>query len=104
MITRASQTVSALNAIDTIMALERERPPGRTFIARRIERGSIEFDNVTFKYPNAAENSLEKVSFRVGSGERIGIIGRVGSGKTTVGRLMAGFYDPADGKVLCRRY
>ncbi len=88
------------NAIDTIMQLERERPPGRTFIARRIERGSIVFDNVTFKYPGAAQNALENVSFRIGSGERVGIIGRVGSGKTTVGRLMAGFYDPDDGKVL----
>jgi ATP-binding cassette subfamily C protein LapB len=100
MITRASQTATALNAIDGIMALERERPPGRTFIARRIERGTIAFDNVTFKYPGAAENALENVSFRIGGGERVGIIGRVGSGKTTVGRLMAGFYDPVDGKVL----
>jgi ATP-binding cassette subfamily C protein LapB len=100
MITRASQTVTSLNAIDTIMKLERERPPGRAFIARRIDRGSIAFDNVTFKYPNAAENALEKVSFRINSGERVGIIGRVGSGKTTVGRLMSGFYDPADGKVI----
>jgi ATP-binding cassette subfamily C protein LapB len=100
MITRASQTATALNAIDAIMALERERPPGRTFIARRIERGTIAFDNVTFKYPGAAENALENVSFRIGGGERVGIIGRVGSGKTTVGRLMAGFYDPVDGKVL----
>jgi ATP-binding cassette subfamily C protein LapB len=100
MITRASQTLTAMQAIDTIMQLERERPPERTFIARRIERGSIVFDNVTFKYPGAAQNALEGVSFRIGGGERIGIIGRVGSGKTTVGRLMAGFYDPDDGKVL----
>jgi ATP-binding cassette, subfamily C, bacterial LapB len=100
MITRASQTLTAMQAIDKIMQLERERPPGRTFIARQIERGSIVFDNVTFKYPGAAQNALENVSFRIASGERIGIIGRVGSGKTTVGRLMTGFYDPDDGKVL----
>lgn len=100
MITRASQTLTALQAIDSIMELERERPPGRTFVARRIERGTISFDNVTFKYPGAAQNALERVSFRIGEGERVGIIGRVGSGKTTVGRLMAGFYDPNDGKVL----
>jgi len=100
MITRASQTVIALRAIDSIMALDRERPPGRTFIARQIERGTIGFDNVTFKYPNASDNALENVSFRIGGGERVGIIGRVGSGKTTVGRLIDGFYDPVDGKVL----
>ena len=100
MITRASQTITSLNAIDAIMGLERERPPGRTFIARKIDRGTVAFDNVTFKYPEAAENALEGVSFRIGGGERVGIIGRVGSGKTTVGRLLSGFYDPADGKVL----
>src|SRR5262249_39325310 len=58
-----------------------------------------EFDNVTFRYPGSNENALEKVSFKVAGGERIGIIGRVGSGKTTVGRLLAGFYEPAEGKV-----
>jgi ATP-binding cassette subfamily C protein LapB len=100
LITRASQTVTSLRAIDGIMQLERERPPGRKFIARRIERGTIALDNVTFKYPGAAQNALEDVTFRISSGERVGIIGRVGSGKTTVGRLIAGFYDPGDGKVL----
>lgn len=98
-ITRASQTVSSLRAIDNIMKLERERPPNRTFIARQVEKGTITFDNVTFRYPGAAENALDKVSFRIGSGERIGIIGRVGSGKTTVGRLMSGFYEPNEGKI-----
>jgi ATP-binding cassette subfamily C protein LapB len=98
-ITRASQTATAMRAIDAIMSLERERPPGRTFVARQIERGTMVFDNVTFRYPGSTENALEKVSFRINSGDRIGIIGRVGSGKTTVGRLMAGFYEPTDGKI-----
>jgi ATP-binding cassette subfamily C protein LapB len=99
-ITRATQTVTALKAIDRVMALERERPPDRAYVARRITEGSIVFDSVTFRYPNAAMDALEKVSFSVAPGERIGIIGRVGSGKTTVGRLLMGFYDPADGRIL----
>jgi ATP-binding cassette subfamily C protein LapB len=45
-------------------------------------------------------DALEKVSFRVSPGERVGIIGRIGSGKTTVGRLLAGFYEPKEGRVL----
>lgn len=98
-ITRASQTVSSLRAIDNIMQLERERPPNRTFIARQVEKGTITFDSVTFRYPGAVENALDKISFHIGSGERIGIIGRVGSGKTTVGRLMSGFYEPNEGKI-----
>jgi ATP-binding cassette subfamily C protein LapB len=99
-ITRATQTVIALKAIDRVMGLERERPPNRTYISRRIQQGAIAFDNVTFKYPRGAENALEKVSFKIAGGERVGIIGRVGSGKTTVGRLMVGFYEPDDGRVL----
>jgi ATP-binding cassette, subfamily C, bacterial LapB len=99
-ITRATQTLIALKAIDRVMSLERERPPNRAYVARRIEKGAIAFDNVTFRYPGGAENALEKVSFSISGGERIGIIGRVGSGKTTVGRLMVGFHEPQEGSVL----
>src|SRR6185437_3783932 len=83
-----------------VMALERERPPERSYIARRIKGGSVAFENVTSRYPNGALNALENASFQVSPGERIGIIGRIGSGKTTIGRLLAGFYEPQDGRVL----
>jgi ATP-binding cassette subfamily C protein LapB len=99
-ITRATQTMVSFRAIDRIMSLESERPADRTFVSRKIERGTVEFEGVSFKYPNSQEIALDKVSFKVASGERIGIIGRVGSGKTTVGRLLTSFYDPAEGKVL----
>lgn len=99
-ITRATQTLSALKAIDRIMDLERERPPEKAYVARRIDKGAIAFDNVSFKYPGGAGNALEKVSFRIQPGERVGVIGRVGSGKTTLGRLLTGFYDPDDGGIL----
>ena len=98
-ITRAAQTFITLKAINRVMHLERERPPERTYVTRRIEKGSVTFDNVSFRYPGSNENALDKVSFKVTGGERIGIIGRVGSGKTTVGRLLTNFYDPLDGKV-----
>jgi ATP-binding cassette subfamily C protein LapB len=98
-ITRATQTFTALKAIDRLMELERERPQGRNYVTRSISEGRVAFENVTFKYPNAPENALEKVSFRIEPGERVGIIGRVGSGKTTVGRLLVGFYEPNEGRV-----
>ncbi|HEU5016354.1 MAG TPA: ATP-binding cassette domain-containing protein, partial [Pseudolabrys sp.] len=78
----------------------RERPPGRSYVTRRIESGSVAFESATFRYPAGAINAIENVSFRISPGERIGIIGRVGSGKTTVGRLLAGFYEPDDGRIL----
>jgi len=99
-ITRGTQTLTALKAIDHVMALERERPPERTYVARRVEHGSVAFENVSFRYPTGVENALEKISFKVAAGERIGIIGRVGSGKTTIGRLLVGFYEPLDGRIL----
>ena len=98
-ITRATQTFVSMRAIDKVMSLERERSPQRSYVARRIEAGSIAFENVTFRYPNAPDNALEKVSFKIAPGERVGIVGRIGSGKTTVGRLSVGFYEPQEGRV-----
>lgn len=99
-ITRATQTLSALRSIDKLMSLERERPVGRSYIAREIKGESITFDGVRFKYPNAPLHALDNVTFKINPGERVGIIGRIGSGKTTVGRLISGFYEPDEGRVL----
>ena len=60
-ITRATQTLISLKAIDRVMALERERPIGRSYVSRQVKDGAIAFDNITFKYPQGAENALEKV-------------------------------------------
>lgn len=99
-ITRGTQTLSALKSIDRIMSLERERSPERAYVARKIDQGRISFENVSFAYPNAPGKALDKVSFKIEAGERIGIIGRVGSGKTTVGRLLLGFYEAEEGRIL----
>jgi ATP-binding cassette, subfamily C, bacterial LapB len=99
-ITRGTQTFTALKAIDRVMTLERERAPERAYVARRIENGSVAFENVSFRYPTGVENALEKISFKIAAGERVGIIGRVGSGKTTIGRLLVGFYEPLEGRIL----
>jgi len=99
-ITRGTQTFSALKAIDRIMSLERERSPQRAYVARKVDDGRIAFETVSFAYPNAPGKALDKVSFSIEGGERIGIIGRVGSGKTTVGRLLLGFYEAQEGRIL----
>jgi ATP-binding cassette, subfamily C, bacterial LapB len=99
-ITRGTQTFSALKSIDRIMSLERERSPTRNYVARKISQGRISFENVTFTYPNGADKALDKVTFKIEPGERVGIIGRVGSGKTTVGRLLLAFYEAQEGRIL----
>jgi ATP-binding cassette subfamily C protein LapB len=98
--TRATQTTSALRSIDRLMSLERERPPEKIFVAREITQGRIEFKNVSFGYPGSQAKALDGISFAIKPGEKIGIIGRVGSGKTTVGRLTTAFYPPSEGTIL----
>jgi ATP-binding cassette subfamily C protein LapB len=99
-ITRGTQTLASLKSIDRIMSLERERSPQRAYVARKIDEGRIAFENVSFAYPGAPGNALDKVSFKIEGGEKVGIIGRVGSGKTTVGRLLLGFYEAKEGRIL----
>ena len=64
------------------------------------ENGTVEFRNVSFKYPNAAENSLSNINFSIGKGQTLAIIGATGSGKTTLVGLIPRFYDATEGEVL----
>jgi len=69
-------------------------------VHRRELRGEIEFRNVRFAYPNRQDTALDGVSFRIAAGERVALIGRVGSGKSTIERLILGLYQPTEGAVL----
>lgn len=64
------------------------------------EKGTIEFKNVSFKYPDADEYLLKDISFRVKKGETVAFIGSTGSGKSTLINLVPRFYDATDGEVL----
>jgi ATP-binding cassette, subfamily C, bacterial LapB len=99
LITRYFQAKEALAGIDNIMNLPVERPPGKSFVHRPGFQGDIEFRNVTFSYPEQEVAALTNVSFRIRSGERVGIIGRIGSGKTTIEKLLLGLYDPTRGSI-----
>ncbi len=95
---------TALTSLDTLMAQPVERPTpeegGTPFVQRRDFKGEIEFRNVRFKYPGRDDLALDGVSFRIQPGERVALIGRVGSGKSTIQRLAMGLYQPSDGSVL----
>ena len=62
-------------------------------------RGEVEFDNVSFSYGDGDEKILDGFSLRLGAGETVALVGRTGSGKSTVGRMLARFYDVDDGAV-----
>lgn len=64
------------------------------------EQGTVEFKNVSFRYPHASEDELSHISFRVNKGETLAVIGATGSGKTTLVSLIPRFYDATEGEVL----
>ena len=96
---RAQQAFTAMRALTGFMKLETDRG-GEVTHGRGVLHGTIEFKNVHFRYPGASTDALTDVSFQVEPGERVGLIGRVGSGKTTIGKLLARFYTPDAGNLL----
>jgi len=100
LMTRYHQSVQALNTLHNIMQLPVERPPNKSFVHRPIIRGEVEFRNVTFSYPGQQTPALSNVSFKIGVGERVGLIGRIGSGKSTIEKLVLALYKPSSGSIL----
>ena len=91
---------TALTSLDELMRREVERPDEAGFIARGSLQGAIEFRDVSFHYPGQAMAALRNASFRIQPGEKVGILGRTGSGKTTIEKLVLGLYRPTGGSVL----
>jgi len=91
---------TAMESLNKIMEKPVERPVGESLIHRPVLRGDIEFRNVKFAYPNRQDVALDGLSFKINAGERVALIGKVGSGKSTVERLIMGLYQPTDGAVL----
>ncbi len=100
LLTRYHQSMSALAALNQIMDAPRERPRDRSFVHRPALGGDIRFQDVSFKYPGSEIDALTGVSFAIKEGDRVGIIGRIGSGKTTLAKLLVALYQPQQGSIL----
>jgi ATP-binding cassette subfamily C protein LapB len=100
LLTRARQAMLSLSTLQKIMDAPDERRLSSHAMLRQIEQGRVEFKHVTFRYPEASADSLADVSLTIKPGERIGIIGRVASGKSTLGRLVCGLYPPTSGEII----
>ncbi|MEH6402168.1 MAG: type I secretion system permease/ATPase [Sneathiella sp.] len=100
LLTRLNQAMVALKGLNEIMSLPVERSAEKRQLSRPNISGDIEFKDVTFKYPGTEIPALSDVSFKIRAGEKVAIIGPVGSGKTTISRLLINLYEPDEGAVL----
>ena len=97
--TRYHRARAALKSLNNIMELPVERPAGKSFLHRERFEGAIGIKNLTFSYPDQKVNVINDITLEIAAGERVGIVGPVGSGKTTLGKLLLGLYEPTGGMV-----
>jgi len=99
LLTRFQQARASYFMLDELMRRDVERPPGRRFLHRPSIKGDLRFGEVSFAYPGEKAEALKGVSFAVAAGERVAILGRIASGKSTLLKLLLGLYQPASGSV-----
>ncbi|OWP51742.1 type I secretion system permease/ATPase [Pseudomonas nitroreducens] len=100
LITRYQQARLTMKSTDALMELPQERQARQRPLERTQLHGALEVRQLSFSYPEQTTPALNHVSLRMAPGEKIGIIGKSGSGKSTFGRLLMGFYHPDEGQIL----
>jgi ATP-binding cassette, subfamily C, bacterial LapB len=100
LLTRGKQSMTTLDSLQRMMEATDERQVAARSIVPEIRAGHLELKNANFRYPGASVDSLSEINLKISPGDRIAIIGRVASGKSTLGRLMCGLYAPTDGEML----
>ncbi len=99
LLSRVAATGAAYRQIDGVMKSPSEGPEGEALKLARVS-GAIEFRDVAFSYPGTNGKALDHVGFSIAPGEHVAILGRVGSGKSTIARLILGLYEPQQGLVM----
>jgi ATP-binding cassette subfamily C protein LapB len=100
LISRYQHTKISYQSLAEIMATPTERSAYKAYHTVNRLDGHIEFRKVSFSYPEQQGDAVDQASFEIRPGEKVGILGRIGSGKTTIGRLLTGLYEPQSGAVL----
>lgn len=93
------QASTALKGLNEIMEMPSERAEGQKFVYRDELKGAIEFKDVSFVYPGEEQKALDRVSFNIKQGEKVALIGRIGSGKSSIEKLVLGLYEATEGSV-----
>lgn len=97
---RVNGALASYRSLNELMGRRSETDPKREYFKRETLAGRIEFREVSFSYPGAKAKALDDVSFVIEPGERVAVLGRNGSGKSTIVRLMMGIYEPIEGAIL----
>jgi len=97
--TRYHQARTAMETLNEVMVMPIERPLNKTFLHRVGLRGEIEFKDMSFSYPGQNFKALKDISLKISPSEKVAIIGPIGSGKTTLGKMLLGLYEPDSGMV-----
>ncbi len=100
LMTRLNQSQQSFAQLDELMAKDIERPRDKTFISMPEIKGRVECRDVVFHYPDQSTPAVNHLNLTLKPGEHIGIIGAVGSGKTTLQRLLLNLYEPSNGAIL----
>ncbi len=99
-LTRVNQARTAYRTINSLMKKPKDREDSENPLSRPNLEGNIEFKNVTFGYPGSKEPIIRDLSFKIKAGEKVAILGKMGSGKSTIARLLSGLYEPDVGSIL----
>lgn len=100
LITNYEDAANAYKILNELMQKEVERPKNKSFVSHKGFEGKIEFRNVSFSYPNCDVEILKNVSFVINPGEHVAILGKIGSGKSTILKLLLKLYTPTEGTIL----
>lgn len=100
LLTRYQQAKVTMVSVDQMMELPQERNFEERPLSRQVLQGAMEFRNIEFTYPNQQNLALKNINLVVRPGEKIGIIGRSGSGKSSLAKLLVGLYQPDEGSLL----
>lgn len=100
LLSRLNGALASYKALNVLMTTQSEVDPTRNYLARPVLRGKLEFREVSFSYPDGEARALDEVSFTIEPGERVAILGKNGSGKSSIIRQITGVYQPTEGSVL----
>jgi len=100
LLSRVNGAHASYKSLDQLMTAQSEVDPSREYLNRAKLNGKIEFRELSFTYPDQAVRALDEVSFTIESGERVAILGKNGSGKSTIVRQITGIFQPTEGAVL----